>query len=817
MKGALSMAKYERNPSARLSPRHARGEQGSPRQPRRKRIGLLAAVCLIALAGAVGIAAQAISGLLARSETQLVSKTIVWQDNNNEADLRPSPDPEEGESSYAAPTLTLTIGDHTYTSDSEGVEEALASLNMTSWPDYTITPTGSTWTLSYGELNTTVYELDPETGEIKKDDDGNLVPTSETASWSLTPPEQDGYTLIDGASASGEYEGIEADTWYYLLEDTNTFTIDLRHGSLTNLQDIAQAIMEQFQLGASYSSGGTWLNIPFVDLEGNKGYADVAFQTWKDGKWVSWNPDKDTGEIPEELRLSIVAPKYTVNGEPITYRVSEIAKEGEAPDNKLDYASDSLEDGDHFSISYDNTASSNHSSDREGAYNGGSVILTLTGTVDYQAKKVWQDDADSSNRPGVELQLWRYRADQDLSSAAPVRDEDGGTYSITIEANSEDSVDIVFTQKDDEGNPILDDNGDHVPVDFPKYDAEGYRYIYVVREYAAERAISGYDQVFGEIDENGNVKEDSDVVLGQQEDGTVTDTNTRAEGNTYLYNGGTLNNVLSGTVSTSATKVWEAPAFQAEFGNVSVEVTLQSRPKGAGDDAWANVQGENGAVTATIGGFTAENLSGVTVIQSMPQYDGLGRRLEYRWVETGVYQEGTEGSLLEEDGSFTLRQQEQGSDALRDVHYTSEVTYPTNEDGTASTLITNSVDGEISYDVDKWWELSPEEAAAIEDIENNPNYKPHGNTWYTKEYPIDEDDADSATFYLYRVRSGEELNITSGSYYLSFTMYKDGEPVLTPQNVEEGVTLSIENSENSPWHVTIEGLPEFDEDGRQYF
>lgn len=154
----------------------------------------------------------------------------------------------------------------------------------------------------------------------------------------------------------------------------------------------------------------------------------------------------------------------------------------------------------------------------------------------------------------MELQLWRYRADQDLSSAAPVRDEDGGTYSITIEANSEDSVDIVFTQKDDEGNPILDDNGDPVPVDFPKYDAEGYRYIYVVREYAAERAISGYDQVFGEIDENGNVVKDSDVVLEQREDGTVIDTNTRAEGNTYLYNGGTLNNVLSGTESTSATK-----------------------------------------------------------------------------------------------------------------------------------------------------------------------------------------------------------------------------------------------------------------------
>lgn len=136
--------------------------------------------------------------------------------------------------------------------------------------------------------------------------------------------------------------------------------------------------------------------------------------------------------------------------------------------------------------------------------------------MDYHATKVWQDAADSSNRPGVELQLWRYRADQDLSSAAPVRDEDGGTYSITIEAGSEEKkVPIAFT------------NEDGTPVDFPKYDAEGYRYIYVVREYAAERAISGYDQVFGEIDENGNVVEDSDVVLGQREDGTVTDTHPR--------------------------------------------------------------------------------------------------------------------------------------------------------------------------------------------------------------------------------------------------------------------------------------------------
>ena len=132
-------------------------------------------------------------------------------------------------------------------------------------------------------------------------------------------------------------------------------------------------------------------------------------------------------------------------------------------------------------------------------------------------------------------------------------------------------------------------------------------------------------------------------------------------------------------METSATKVWEAPAFQAEFGNVSVEVTLQSKPKGAGDDAWANVQGENGACNSDHYRFHRREPFGVTITQSMPQYDGLGRRLEYRWIETGVYQGESNDNLLE-DGSFTLQQQEQGSEELRDVHYTSKVTYPTNED-----------------------------------------------------------------------------------------------------------------------------------------
>ena len=44
-----------------------------------------------------------------------------------------------------------------------------------------------------------------------------------------------------------------------------------------------------------------------------------------------------------------------------------------------------------------------------------------------------------------------------------------------------------------------------------KYDAEGYRYIYVVREYMTGGTVQ-YEQVFGEVDEDG--ADSGDVVEG---------------------------------------------------------------------------------------------------------------------------------------------------------------------------------------------------------------------------------------------------------------------------------------------------------------
>ena len=85
------------------------------------------------------------------------------------------------------------------------------------------------------------------------------------------------------------------------------------------------------------------------------------------------------------------------------------------------------------------------------------------------------------------------------------------------------------------------------------------KYIYVVREDLGEAAGS-YEQIFGTVNADGTETLDPLPVGADAED----DGNRKSD-DTFVYNGGTLTNRLSDTVSASVTKVWEAAAFQADL------------------------------------------------------------------------------------------------------------------------------------------------------------------------------------------------------------------------------------------------------------
>ena len=799
------------------------------RRPWRKK-GLAVLACLLAVAFAAGVAALAVPGLLFRSEGEVtLEKTIHWWDNDNEGNPRPAVD------KYEKPVLVLRdeANDVQYKSDDPDALALLKSLGYPDgWPEVVVAPDqGNTWTVTTDpkSLNTTVYEVDEETGEKQ--------PTGQKVTWSLSqdiPPAVEGYTAIYAkleeslGGLFGSFADV-GDDWHYVKSTDYTFTIDLRSGSLEDLSGITQEILKQFELEASFTTKDgkpQSAHASLTDLQAEPGYAEVAFELWDEEK-EEWVP-LDESKIYGELRLSLTMPKYTIEGQPITYKVAEANPEGNKADGKLDYdipdlTGDDAED--YFAIKYDNTNATNHGSAIDGAYSGGSVILTLTGTTEYEATKVWQDkDRDENTaRPKVTLELWRYVAGQPLESAAAVRDSAGNIYTCPISAESDSGVGVPVMFYDAE----TDGEGNKIPADFPKYDPEGNRYIYVVKEYG----LSGnYTQVFGEVNEETGVAE-NDFIKDLDGDGVVYDNvGGRQSGNTYLYNGGTLNNVLNGTTTATATKVWNASAFQAEFGGVTVELTLQSRA--AGTNEWEPVTGDDGeAITHLLDGFQAENLAGLSYSGAFPQYDNLGRELEYRWVETGVTQvledESTyyTGFTPGENGTatFTL-QQTDSTGTKREVQYTSVSEGP---DADGNTTITNSVANEVHYEVDKWWALKEDEEVP-EDAESNPNYwQDESGQWYTKDISADgnstiqDSNAEKATFYLYRVESGQQVPMDEpGGYYLAFTMTKDEVTFFDdPGSVtdEEFANIKItETGEGNPWHVNITGLPEFDEGGRQY-
>ena len=67
----------------------------------------------------------------------------------------------------------------------------------------------------------------------------------------------------------------------------------------------------------------------------------------------------------------------------------------------------------------------------------------------------------------------------------PRRPDDGGSI-LTVPLNGQEKQDIQFAE-------------------LPKYDSEGYEYIYVVREYLTGEHAGDYTQVFGAVGEDGGV------------------------------------------------------------------------------------------------------------------------------------------------------------------------------------------------------------------------------------------------------------------------------------------------------------------------
>ena len=690
-------------------------------------------------------------GLEVTKRLDPLPQTIYWVDNRNEAGNRPDT------SAFQETPLYYQLdgtGEWTLLTPAN-----MASLGFTEMPAPAVSDNGNgVYTVTYRDLPAEVVQNDPES-------DVGAPLYTRTVQWKFAeePPAVDGYAEVPVTGENQEqYPSAGGKLgWYYVLETDFTFTLRVRWGTLGQADGLRDLIMNSFALYISTAEEGSAEQAHSLQKLEEDGVLQVDF---------SQSPDQDNPTIGV---VTISGGwKYNLDGTPINFYVDTAEKEQTElrPAEGSQLAEQLGED--YFLVSYDNTSAPNVGSITTEVYDGGTAYVTLTGTTTYQAKKVWADD-DSSRRPGVEFHLWRYREGASYTTAAPVTDSSGRPYILTYdseatEAAKDDTQQIVFQVQSTDGP---------VDAELEKYDPEGYRYIYVVREYInAEAGDDPYEQIFGAVDpETGEVQDTLDKSISQ-----------RADGDRYVYNGGTITNHRSDTVTTVVRKIWNASAFQSQLEDVTLEFTLQSRPlrpegeEPTGEEAdW-----ENTGIVVRETGFSEEELSLWSHTESVYAYGDDGELLEYRWVETGVYQGDSDENLLNEDGTaFTLTQDG------RKVTYRVEI--DEEETGTYQTTIINSVAEELDYQVVKVWEEGAELPAEDGHL----------------------------TFNLYQIPSGSALT-GDANPYLTFTwngaVVAEGSPWPDGITLDEMAVIGTDENGNTTWTVDLHDLPEFDENGQEY-
>ena len=629
--------------------------------------------------------------------------------------------------------------------------------------------------------------------------------------WNFPQPECSGYDPVEVNAGniknypSLEAQGEDAYGWYYVLKSSISFDVVLHTGASYNDDDEGKSNLNNAEL-----QDAVLKNFNFVIQRPYHDPMNMTLEQLKDMGVLEFNvhTGDDTAEdAPDEAEKTATITitngwKYNVNGQRMEYKVvQKVDKDAGSTDEegRIDAPAIDTEGApegegkDYLKITYDNSGTT-YASETDAAYEGGRFILTLSGEAVYTGTKVWQDQGVKDvKRPGATLELWRYRNGQDFESATPVRNSRDEIVKVVLDPESKEStVDIRFAA--DDTRPFLDS--------LPKYDAEGFRYVYVVKEYLSGENADKYQQVFGEITEDppGSGKfiiKDTLPEWLPQIEGTTT---KRVENNNYLYNGGTLSNCLDVNTDVRATKTWKASSFQAEFDNVVVEMTLQSRPKTEHDDGiWSAATDEDGNEISRIKyGFGEEELAAWDIDATVPKYGLLGRQMEYKWVETAVYQapkekaseyteetlkqwyeEAAQGKKLNnlldaKTGEFELQQDN------RTVKYKSTTIPPVEGEDSNKQIIVNEITDTVDYSMEKKWGVG-----------------------------VDKKDV---SFSIFRVNSGGTLAQGTPAY-LTFKMDKEGN-IIDPVDLPAGVKL--EKQPGKDWAVKVSGLPEFDENGAEY-
>ena len=637
-----------------------------------------------------------------------------------------------------------------------------------------------TWNVSVQgmptQFNTTVTVPDvDEEGNQKYDEHGNpLFVKDEKASssvdvlWRLNDTNERPQNYTYGENDEGATGGQR----YLMLTQDYTFTIQGKLGDKT-LKEIFGSTLNAADYAEYFRFSALIDNEQVVDDAGNMRsdtLEEMIEAQLGEGQAfdITFSEDGNTATIKATL------PQYDLNGAPIVYYAY------------FEDPTDTTSGKDYYQPAYNNSASPSHGSSVDKLYDGGTMTIRPVGTTSYDATKVWLDGGNIDERPAASFTLWRYSKNGSPATASQVQMNaiDGsGTAAesveyVTIEIpagsryNTIDLGKLLAEQYGEQGANILSN--------LPKYDPDGYPYIYALREDTG--LSSNYEVVFGSVDSQGNETDTQPNYTDGDGNKQELDQPDRAN-DPFIYNDGIITNRLTGTVTVEATKTWEIAAFQDSLDTVTVTFTAQSRLASSTSDAdWQDTD-----TTIEVDGWKAETLS-QTFSGTFDQYDSQGRELEYRWIETGISIDG-EPVEFERDGagggSFTLTLENMEGEP-EDLAFTSTLDEETN-------TITNTFDNTTYERVDKFWEQPDGTMAQI---------PPREAEAYGKD-PADLDTDGIATVQLF------QDGVLIGTFEMDGTVDASATDI---KNLPDATY-----QETSSYHLDFEDLPKYNpENGVRY-
>ena len=830
------------------------------------------------------------------STMENIFQTVHWRDNGEEQRHNPFVNDANYPDNLTF-TITKVDAEDNQVGEAETVtkpltNETLKLVGLDTWP--TIKSADNTgFTIELPALLTKTVTSAGNEGEGEQTET-----TYYRVDWTLEPPTVPGYALQ-----------VVGDEWYYIKTEQFTLNLDLKddNDSYPSEEQVA-AILSHFSLYGSSESGSTEVlgfEFDFTGEETGTGTVTLGSEENAPKFTVTYSYNKDNGEFTING-----LPSYTLseNADPITYWVqkTDVTEATEEEDAAYQISAEDLGDAattvgldkyteedkeadlapDYLKIEYLNTSLDNHGDITSEVYSGGTLRLTRVGETTYQAVKVWLDnsESDKNRRPNAVYDLWRYTTEE----ASQVRNANGQFISVTYSADErrnelEEVEDAGDKYSGYDAYYIRFKDASSVLIKLDKYDQEGRKYTYGVRETQGEDNKGRYEQVLAQVttqviaeepeegeaagdgqDSSTTLTEITDWYIDTKPDGTTEKGETEEKANEWrseeldastqdlVFNGGVLSNRLTGQVQARVTKTWDAAAFQSDLLDVAVEFTLYQRKVAEEEETaedWVAAENANGdSVTYIMYGFRAENMTS-TYSAYMPQYDAEGNELEYMWVETAVYEDGSianwASNLSQDEIKENLGKLENilpssdqdektfqlthglstGTEEDTDtVEYKSESEYDNN-----NTIITNKIADTIEYAIEKVW-------------------KDKNGT--VTEWP--EQAPENVTMNIYRLPSGSSMtDLQAGDPYVSVTISKSGEPTLedyeddttSEPSDKDGITLVKEgdtshftedsegekakhndpdpddsdpSNETNGWDAIIQGLPKYDVNGHLY-